>query len=628
MYFGGSVTKALLAIAVLCSGPISYAQTTAAIQPSGEYVQGEIIVKLKSRKASTLTARAFLGKALAEKGMTLKGSWSGLNMHHLVLKKGDTVEKTIADLQNDPEVEYVEPNYIVHRQSLGREGEAMSMDTARAASVSIQSAGVSSQTSAPIGETTAWTSQTAGLQPAVVAVIDTGLDYNHQVFVNSGAVWTNPNEIAANQIDDDSNGYIDDVHGWNFVANNNAPMDDDDHGTHVSGIILGTSQDITAPTLQPATIKIMPLKFLDSTGSGTTSDAVKAIYYAVNNGAKVLNNSWGGGSFSNALLDALTYAYSKQVVVVAAAGNASSNNDSSPTYPANYNVPNMISVAATTDADGWASFSNYGAQTVHVGSPGNSIYSTFPNNMWGRASGTSMATPFVSGMAALMVREQPSMNGYQVKQLIFSAGNKISSLVNRTSTQARMYIPSAMTMAKSASVSSSQPSYDEALYRAPASDDGSSSSVPACGLVAKAMYDSRDGGGGPSNLAFFGVLLVLISPIFISVLLRNRDTGRQRRRHERFEIASQVTMKIGGRELTGLVSSISMGGVQVNTDAWLENGGVLTMSISSPDGRESISVQGKVVWSEEQKRYGVAFSEAEASVKSAIARWTKGLMPT
>ena len=508
------------------------------------------------------------------------------------------------------------------------------MESVYEAAAAAQSSGTVTtfaQTSAPIGASSGWSSQTAGKSPPIVAIIDTGIDSSHTVFTQSGAVYTNPGEIPSNGIDDDNNGYIDDVHGWNFVANTNSPFDDDGHGTHVSGIVLGVTQDITATTLQPAAIRIMPLKFLDSTGSGSTSDAVKAIYYAVNNGAKVLSNSWGGGGFSNALLDAIAYAYDHKVVFVAAAGNASSNNDISATYPANYNVPNMISVASTTDTDGWSSFSNYGVSTVHISAPGSSIFSTFPGNMWGRASGTSMATPFVAGLAALMVRESPNMPGYQVKSLIFSAGQQIASLNSRTVTKERMYIPSALTMSKTAQVSSAQPSYNAASARMPSSDGSGADATPACGLVAKAIDDARNGGGpgGPfHNLAFFGMLLILVSPIFVSVLLRHRPSGREKRRYERFEISSSVTLKIGDRELNGQVSSISQGGVQVNTDAWLHNGGVVTMSIASPDGKESISVQGQVVWSEEQKRYGVAFSNAESSIKSTIARWTAGLMST
>ena len=613
---------------------IGFSFATANAQTTNDYVPGEIIVKLKS-KTATLNAQAFVGKVVAEKGMTLKGSWTGLRMHHLALKAGESVERAIIELQQDPDVEFAEPNYYVHQQSAGQEGEVISMEAARDqayANSSSSSSSYSSQTSAPIQVAQAWSAEStnSSLIP-VVAVVDTGLDYNHSVFVNSGAVWTNTREIAANGLDDDGNGYIDDVRGWNFVANNNTPLDDDGHGTHVSGIVLGTTQDITATPIAAAKIRIMPLKFLDANGSGTTSDAVKAIYYAVNNGANVINNSWGGGGFSNSLLNAINYAYDHKVAFVAAAGNASNNNDASPTYPANYTVPNVMSVAATTDMDGFASFSNYGAQTVHVGSPGSSIWSTFPNNTWGRSSGTSMAAPFVSGMAAIMLRESPSMTGYQVKNLIFAQGNSISSLQNKTTTRNRINVLSALNSAKTAVVATSQPYYDVTAARAPASDSTQSESVPACGMVAKAIYDAKDGNGpqGPHRiLAFLTLLLVLVSPIVLNVVLRNREGGKARRKHTRYQIDSAVTLKFGDRELTGQVSSISMGGVQVNTDAWLENGGIVKMSIQSPDGKEEIKVEGRVVWSEERKAYGVAFNNADSSIRSQIQGWTKSLLGT
>ncbi|RYZ73396.1 MAG: serine protease, partial [Proteobacteria bacterium] len=605
-------------------------------QTTNEYVPGEIIVKLRS-KSSKLNAQAFVGKSVSERGMSLKGSWTGLRMHHFALKAGESVEAAIAELEQDPEVQYAEPNYIVHRQSTGVvEGQPISMAAAQEqAQAQAQSSGSNSsysyynaQTSAPIQDAEAWSSasSSSSLGPVVVAIVDTGVDYNHSVFQNSGAIWTNPGEIPGNGIDDDHNGYIDDVRGWNFVNNTNAPMDDDGHGTHVAGIVLGTTQDITANPIGQAKIRIMPLKFLDSKGSGTTSDAVKAIYYAVNNGAKVINNSWGGGSFSNSLIDAIAYAYDKKVSFVAAAGNAANNNDASPTYPANYSVPNMISVAATTDMDYFTDFSNYGAQSVHVASPGKSIWSTLPNNTFGRISGTSMAAPFVSGMAALMMRESPSMSGYQVKNLIFSTGNTLSSLQNKTSTRNRINVLNALSASKNAVVAQSQPSYDVAAARAPASEV--TESVPACGLVAKAVYDAKDGNGpqGPHRmLAFFTLLLVLASPIIVSFALRNRE-GKNKRQHTRYQISSAVTLKLGDRELTGQVSSISMGGLQVNTDAWLDNGGIVKMSIQSPDGKEEIAVEGRVVWSEANKAYGVAFNNADSSIRSQIQKWTSGLL--
>jgi subtilisin family serine protease len=600
------------------------------VTPAAEFVPGEIIVKLKG-SSKTLKSQAFIGKAVSEQAMTLKGSWSGLNMHHFKLNNDADLQATIASLQADPDVEYAEPNYILRLSptKVGSEG-TMSMDEVHAATAvgSNSMVGALAQTNAPIQLANAWGAETAGKSPPIVAIIDTGLDINHEIFVNSGAVWTNPGEIAGNGIDDDGNGYVDDVHGWNFAANNNSPMDDDNHGTHVAGIVLGSTQDILAYPMEPAKIRIMPLKFLDANGVGTTSDAVKAIYYAVNNGARVLNNSWGGGGYSNSLVDAVAYAYSKRVVFVAAAGNSSLNNDVTPTYPASYAIPGVLSVAATTDSDALASYSNYGATTVHLGSPGSSIWSSLPNHSYGRASGTSMATPFVSGIAAMVLRENPALSAYQVKEAILNGAQQISSLQTKTVTKARLNAYNAVAVSKSMIGEADQPSY-VAAARAPSSED---TAAAGCGLV-KALVDDASGPSGPNrNVAFFGLLLLFAAPVMIALAMRKKS-GKSRRRFPRYQIASQVTMSVGGRELTGHVSSISMGGVQLSVgneaaspDSWLENGGVVEMTIKSPDGKEQINVAGKVVWSEEKKRYGVAFQGADTSVLNSIGRWTSNLL--
>lgn len=590
-----------------------------------EYVPGEVIVKLKG-KSRTLAAQAFVGKAVTEKSMALKGSWSGINMHHFALKAGQSVEATINELRNDPDVEYAEPNYIVRRQSLGApEGPILSMSEVAASHPGMQGSS-SPQTSAPIALQQAWSEITPGKEPPIVAIIDTGVDLGHPVFAETGALWTNAGEIPGNGIDDDGNGYIDDVHGWNFVHQHGHPQDDEGHGTHVAGIVLGATQDLMAVPRGSAQIRLMPLKFLDADGAGTTSSAIQAIYYAVNNGAKILNNSWGGGGYSNALLDAIAYSYDKGRVFVAAAGNAANDNDRAPTFPANYAVPNVISIAATSDLDGWAGFSNFGAQSVHMSSPGVSILSTYPGAAFARLSGTSMATPFVAGVAALIVREQPAMNGYQVRQLIFDGAQPISSLVGKTWTRARLNAYQALTYGKMVSVDPTLPAYDKAALRAPSSTAAPESEMGGCGLV-KAVHDARHGNlsGPQKNMAFFALLLLVMAPVLLSVFLRQRS-GKGQRRFTRYQIASSVRLQMGDRELVGQVSTISLGGVQLNTDAWLEKGGVVKMSICSPDGRDEIEVEGKIVWSEEQKRYGVAFANAGDSTLSAISRWTQSLL--
>lgn len=604
----------------------------AVAQTQPEYVPGEILVKLKG-SSKAMKSQAFIGKTVSEKSMSLKGSWSGLNLHQfkMAAKNGGgepseaDFQQALTDLRNDPDVEFAEPNYILHAPSKVGTEQIISMSDLRQ-QIAASSYSAFAQTNAPISSSNAWSAMSAGASPIVVAVIDTGVDVNHEIFRDSGAIWTNSGEIAGNGIDDDANGYIDDRIGWNFVANNNSPLDDDNHGTHVAGIVLGVSQDITASPIAAAKIRIMPLKFLDSNGSGTTADAVKAIYYAVNNGARVLNNSWGGGGYSNSLLNAIAYAYSQRVVFVAAAGNSSSNNDVTPTYPANYSVPGLISIAATTDADALASFSNYGLTTVHVGSPGYSIWSSLPGQSYGRASGTSMATPFVAGLAAIMLRENPNLSAYQVKELVFAGAQSVSSLSTKTSTHARINAYNSLQAAKGATPSSSQPDYSAASARGPASAE--EGGAAGCGLV-KSLIDDAGGPSGPQrNVAFFGLLLLLTAPVMVVISLRGMKeaSGKARRRFPRYQITSQVKMTIGERELTGNVSSISMGGLSMSTDAWLENGGVVTMSIRSPDGAEEIQVAGKVVWSEEQKRYGVAFQGADTSALNSIARWTAGLL--
>jgi hypothetical protein len=635
-----------LALAAIFTGSPALAQQ-AWTRQTAAYVPGEILIKLKG-KSNSSRAQAFIGRAVSQKSMALKGSWSGLNLHHFTLPPQKDVPTAVSEMESDPDVEYAEPNYIVTRQGSGPEGPPMSEAQMRASiprladeaeqlaqaqasggAVNAQSAGSGtySQSNAPIQAPQAWAQMTSGLAPAVIAVIDTGIDFTDTVFINSGAIWTNAGEIPGNGIDDEGNGYIDDIHGWNFVYGNNTPQDDDGHGTHVSGIILGMTQDILAARLSPATVRIMPLKFLDSSGSGTTSDAVQAVYYAANNGARIFNNSWGGGGFSSALLDAINYSYSLHCLFVAAAGNASSDNDVTPTYPASYSVPNIVAVAATSDADALASFSNYGATSVNLGGPGVSILSTLPNNTWGYESGTSMATPMITGMAALMSREKPAMYGYQLRSLIFGATQAIASLSGRTTTQGRGNAYNSVVAAQNAVFSAAQPAYDPSAVERAMASAGSSDTSGGCGTIARKMLDQGGDDGSLGGGAAAAILCLLLAPIAISLALRARSrTGRDQRKHERFNIASSVTLKLGDRELSGSVSSISLGGAQVNADALLENGGLVAMRISSPDGRDEIEVQGRVVWSEDNRRYGVAFAQASEGARAKIERWTAGLV--
>jgi subtilisin family serine protease len=590
------------------------------------YKPGEVIVKLKSNKGA-MSSYAFLGKAQSEKQMTLKASFGKMNLHYFALGKGQTVDQAIQELSQDPDVEYVEPNYYVGKTDDGA-GFVEAFSKSEIEAYAQQSHEVLS-TDSDIGLLNTWQSMggyQAQAAAPVIAVIDTGLQTSHEVIQQTNALWVNTKEIPGNGIDDDGNGYIDDVNGWNFVTHSGSIYDDDGHGTHVTGIILSVDQDIFQPNRVASKVKIMPLKFLDGNGQGTTSDAIQAIYYAVNNGATVLNNSWGGSSYSAALHDAVAYSYSKGVAFVAAAGNSGTNNDAAPLYPAGYDVPNVIAVAASGSSNYLASFSNYGEHTVHLASPGTYILSTYPPNTYATMSGTSMATPFVAGTLGQMKVVSPNMLGYQLKNVLLDEVQGYGQLAGRVITGGKLATDAAIAAASKATVESSQPSY-KVSYLANRSL-ASTNKMAGCGLVSK--LEEGAGPGEPLGRSLMQILITLSLLALPLVVYQARRVllPQSRRRHDRYKIDSEVRITVGDREMVGSVSSISLGGAQVNTAALLEDGGLITMSIESPDGSERVEVGGRVVWSEANKAYGVAFDQAPQSVLHRITDWTRGLQKT
>ncbi len=281
---------------------------------------------------------------------------------------------------------------------------------------------------------------TTGSDSVVVAVIDTGIDYNHQDL--SGNVWVNPLEIPNNGIDDDGNGVVDDVHGVNFSGNGRPvgdPFDDNSHGTHVAGTIGAIGNNAVGVVGVNWRVKLMGLKFLGANGSGSTAGAVQAINYLVdlkNRGinVRVVNNSWGGGGDSPVLREAIQRADTAGILFTAAAGNSGQNIDEIPQYPAAYTLANMLKVAAIDREGNLAYFSNYGARLVDVAAPGVDILSTVPGNQYASYSGTSMATPHVSGVAALYLSNHPNASVAEVKAAIIGGGRELASLVGLTST--------------------------------------------------------------------------------------------------------------------------------------------------------------------------------------------------
>lgn len=314
----------------------------------------------------------------------------------------------------------------------------------------------SGKVDADVDATEAW-DVTKGSATVKVGIIDTGVDYNHPDLAPN--IWTNPGETgldanghdkATNGIDDDGDGYIDDVHGWNFAGDNNDPMDDFFHGTHVAGTIGAVGNNGKGVSGVCWNVSIVPIKFLDAYGSGTDSDAIDSIYYATKVGVRLTSNSWGGGGYSQAMKDAIDDAGSKGILFIAAAGNDGMNNDISPSYPASFTSGNIISVAATDDKDNLADFSNYGEASVDVGAPGVKIYSTLPTHVtdamdwygvpanYGYLDGTSMATPHVSGAAALLWSRSPTLSASQVRYRILTRSDKLNPFINSISSAGRL----------------------------------------------------------------------------------------------------------------------------------------------------------------------------------------------
>ena len=274
----------------------------------------------------------------------------------------------------------------------------------------------------------------SGSKSIVVAVIDTGVDYNHEDLSNN--MWRNPNPTKG------------DIVGFDFIHNDGIPYDDQGHGTHTSGSVGATGNNGIGIAGVAPMVSIMGLKFLSSEGSGTTADAIKAIDYAVENGAKILSNSWGGPSDpgNQALYESIERAKAKGVLFIAAAGNSSKNNDvpSQASYPAAFDNDNLIAVAATDSGDGMAFFSNYGKVSTDLGAPGASVYSTIPGNKYQSNSGTSMACPHVAGAAALLWSHNPTWDYKKVKEVLLCTVDKVSSLNGKTVTGGRLNILKAL----------------------------------------------------------------------------------------------------------------------------------------------------------------------------------------
>jgi subtilisin family serine protease len=597
------------------------------------YVEGELIIKTKS-KMMPQVQKGFFGK-MSGRGIKLKSTFSKLQMHQFKIAPGQDLRAVMKELEQDPDIEFVEPNYIIRKtEDANSSIQPMSYEQMMA-SVSTMSNGSYSQSSALVGVNDAWAeaTQTSTLRPTV-AVLDTGVDYNHNVFTQSNAIWGNSGEVPDNGIDDDGNGYVDDMHGWNFFANHNKPWDDDGHGTHVSGIVVGLSIDIFENPIRQSNVRVMPLKFLGADGSGDTANAVRAIDYAIANGANVINASWGGTSYSRSLHEAFSRAYAAGLFIVTAAGNFGTNNDSSPIYPANLNLPGLVSVAASNSWDNLASFSNFGVKSVHIAAPGVTIGSTYPQNLFGYSSGTSMAAPFIAGVGALLIRESPHLTGYQIRELILNSAKASVAFSQKIYTSGRVSVIDALRAAKNISEAQSfMPAYNFAVpERAIASEQSGSSSSGGsvgggCGTIG-AVRAFGEGGGTFPGLSAIPILLFMMLPVVLWVLLRQgaKEVSAQvtvfdLRFAKRVDVSDRVLVKTRQGNFEASLKNISKGGLAFTFNGKrVDVDEQVSFVFTSRDGKEQIEVAGRIVWTDEKAVAGVQFHMLSKYVQSFLLR--------
>ncbi len=420
-----------------------------AILSQHERVPGQLIVKVKPGMLTANLAEVF--DAGRFRISAIQPFETDHSLYTVELAGDEQTAQFLEASAANPAIEYAEPNYIL-RALDQRDGPAENIpgnleDFSKLWGMKNtgqkDAAGTEGIAGADIGATKAW-AVTTGNKAVVLSVIDTGVDYNHPELKDN--IWTNPGEIAGNGLDDDGNGFIDDTRGWNFAGvSTNDPMDDNSHGTHCSGTIGGSGVGGKIVGVNWNT-SIVPVKFLTGAGGGTLADAVKAIQYSTLIGVKIMSNSWGGGGFSQTMFDAIKAAKDKGILFVAAAGNDADNADSTPHYPAGYQVENVMSIAASTNRDDLASFTTYGKRTVHIAAPGHKIFSSVPTGKgsYNTFSGTSMATPHVAGAAALLWGTNTNMTFAEVKDRLLRSRDYVPSFSRKIASSGRLNVYNAI----------------------------------------------------------------------------------------------------------------------------------------------------------------------------------------
>lgn len=398
-----------------------------------EVVPGQFLVKLKPQ-FQALNANS-VAKSL---GVEVTGRIS--DSSEWIAVRRPTMETTtyaLSAMKSSALVAKVEPNYIYKAVKLPNDPELQNLwgmhNTGQTIVVKNDEGEETylGRSGVDIGMEKAWDIQT-GSKNVVVAVIDTGVDYKNENIVDN--MWVNEAEKnGLPGVDDDNNGFVDDVYGYDFANNDGDPMDDHGHGTHCSGTIGASGNDGKGIVGVNWNVRIMAVKFLGVDG-GTTEGAIAGIDYATKMGADIMSNSWGGGGESEALKEAIQRANDAGILFLAAAGNNGTNNDEMAFYPANYDVANLISVAAVDNSGQLADFSCYGPTKVHVAAPGVAVLSSILDSKMDYWSGTSMATPHVSGVAALVLANEPDLTVAELRERLLKTSQPMFTLKNMITT--------------------------------------------------------------------------------------------------------------------------------------------------------------------------------------------------
>ena len=409
--------------------PSAVAEVAQSMQGS-EFKPGELIVKLNPGAEAGL-----MGDFASEYGATVVEHFDvpesvfksfGGELVRLQLPQGIELAEAIAAMKSDPRVVYAEGNEVIRLPETADHGQAEGPNDLDSKLWGLNNTGQDGgKAGADIKALDAWKVTTGdnSANGPLIAVIDTGIDYNHPDL--KANMWVNSGEVAGDGIDNDNNGVIDDVYGYNAQANTGNPLDGHSHGTHCAGTIGAVGNNEMGVTGVMQNARIMAVKIFSDSGSTSTDAIVRGLMYSAKMGADITSNSWGGGGRSQAIFDAFA---SNPALHVIAAGNSNYDNDKKDNFPSNYELDNIVAVAATTRLDERSSFSQWGAKNVDVAAPGSQIWSTIPGGKYGNKSGTSMATPHVSGVAGLIASAYPNASNAEIKERLIKGSDPVPAL--------------------------------------------------------------------------------------------------------------------------------------------------------------------------------------------------------